>query len=83
MTAWQIAGDANIWTVFNSLAGAGYTSTVQCNPGPSGQAQYTVILSFPGMPQQQGTVGDWIVFDGARAYIYTTAKFNALYKAGP
>lgn len=80
--AWQITGDANIWTVFNALAGAGYTSTVVCTPAQTGP-QYSVMLQAPNMPAQQGGIGDWIVFNGAQAFIYKTAVYNLLYRVGP
>lgn len=80
--AWQITGDASIWTVFNAVAAANYTSSVTCTPGQGGP-QYSVLLQAPNMPAQQGGIGDWIVFDGAKAFIYKTAQFNQIYKAGP
>lgn len=81
MQAWQIAPNQDIWGVMSTLAGIGYTMTVQASPS-AGTVQYQVVLSTANFPQQMAKPGDWIVWDAVTATVYTTAQVTAQFAQG-
>jgi hypothetical protein len=75
--AWQVAANADVWTVLTTLSNAGYNFNLSASPNDPGG--YQITLSLPDFPTLVAFAGDWIVFDGLHASVYTNAEMTAVF----
>jgi hypothetical protein len=81
--AWQVGETVDVWTVLTALSEVGYICTLQSSPNsvtPT-SPNFQMTLSLPGFPTQIAVAGNWIVFNGQLATVYTSAQFSTLYTA--
>ena len=79
--AWQVAANADFWTVLTTLCEAGYTCSLLATPNPvtPSAPNFQLTLNLPEFPTLIAAPGEWITFDGQHANVYSNAEFTSVF----